>query len=52
MEAFANAVSSEAETMRATLDHIEHQYGGVVQYLSICGVTGQQLDRLHALLLD
>jgi len=52
MAMFENAVSSEAETMRATLEHIEHQYGGVAQYLSNCGVTGQQIDRLRTLLLE
>lgn len=51
MKMFENAISSEASTMLATLEHIEHQYGGVTQYLSICGVTGQQIDRLQTLLL-
>ncbi len=52
MEAFENAVSSEATTMLATLKHIEDAYGGVYSYLEACGVTDEQLSRIQSLLLE
>lgn len=52
MERFEHDVSADAATMLGTLAHLRHRYGGVAQYLSSCGVTVQDLDRLKLQLLD
>ena len=52
MERFEHNVSAEAQTMLETLGYIYERYGGVANYLSTCGVTDQQLEYLHDLLLE
>lgn len=46
------SVSTVAETMEATLSHLESVYGGVEAYLRDAGVTEQEIARLHSRLCD
>lgn len=52
MERFEHDISAEAATMLETLRHIHHRYGGVGNYLSTCGVTEQQVEKLRDLLIE
>ncbi|MBE3558385.1 MAG: tyrosine-protein phosphatase [Ktedonobacteraceae bacterium] len=40
------------ETMLATLEYLEQQYGGVKQYLQRIGVASKQLEKLHHILVE
>jgi protein-tyrosine phosphatase len=52
MERFEHSVSAEAQTMLETLGHIHERYGGAANYLSTCGVSDPQLERLYDLLIE
>jgi protein-tyrosine phosphatase len=52
MERFEHDVSADAATMLATLEHLRHRYGGVTEYLRICGVPVEDLQQLTERLLE
>jgi protein-tyrosine phosphatase len=49
---YALSFSTVAETMDATLDHLESAYGGAEQYLRAAGVTEQEIARIRHRLRD
>jgi protein-tyrosine phosphatase len=49
---YALSFSAVAETMDATLAHLESAYGGVEQYLRTAGVTEQEIARIRNRLRD
>lgn len=51
MERFERDVSARAETIQVTLDVLRDEFGGSESYLRLCGITDQQIERLHAHLI-
>jgi protein-tyrosine phosphatase len=47
IEHFERDWAAEPETMLDTLDYLRTHYGGVTNYLSTCGITYSQLERLQ-----
>ncbi len=47
-----NAEVSAAENMELTLQYLNHNYGDIPTYLSIIGLSADELDRLRKALLD
>lgn len=52
MERFEHDVSADAETMLGTLAHLVHHYGGVTEYLRICGIPVEDLQHLKERLVE
>lgn len=52
MTYFDRDVAADAPIMLATLATLENEYGGVENYLRMCGVSDAQITRLKALLVD
>lgn len=51
-ETFEWLLSAHPETMLATLAYLEEQYGSVNAYLRAIGMTNEQLERLHSILVE
>jgi len=47
MEQFEIDVRADAETIQFMLDYVRAEYGSAEGYLRLCGVTGDQLDRIR-----
>jgi hypothetical protein len=43
---------SPPEKVLETFSYLEQQYGGVVDYLKTIGMTGEQINHLHEMLVD
>jgi len=52
MQKFERDTGSSAPTMVNLLAHLQSQYGGVSQYLSLCGLSSSQLETLKARLVS
>ncbi|MFH7025205.1 MAG: tyrosine-protein phosphatase [Heteroscytonema crispum UTEX LB 1556] len=49
---YGHIYESPLETMLDTLLYLERQYGGIVSYLQTIGITNEQINHLHGMLVD
>ncbi|MDM9379996.1 tyrosine-protein phosphatase [Chlorogloeopsis sp. ULAP01] len=51
-QGYAHMFESPPQTVLETFNYLEQQYGGVVGYLKTIGMTGEQINHLHEMLVD